>query len=84
MKTQVILFALFLLKEKNLMDKALELSQSIKSNKTISFRVLAQIILSVFSLNAKEDGALNEVGKIEAHRAGHAYILNWIEQSKEN
>ena len=24
------------------------------------------------------------VGTIEAHRAGHAYILNWIEQSKEN
>ena len=53
-------------------------------NKDGVFRVLAQIILSVFSLNAKEDGALNEVGKIEAHRAGHAYILNWIEQSKEN
>ena len=53
-------------------------------NKDGVFRVLAQIILSVFSLNAKEDGALNEVGKIEAHRAGHAYILNWIKQSKEN
>ena len=53
-------------------------------NKDGVFRVLAQIILSVFSLNAKEDGVLNEVGKIEAHRAGHAYILNWIEQSKEN
>ena len=53
-------------------------------NKDGVFRVLAQIILSVFSLNAKEDGALNEVGKIEAHRAAHAYILNWIEQSKEN
>ena len=35
------------LKEKNLMDKALELSQSIKSNKTISFRVLAQIASAV-------------------------------------
>ena len=53
-------------------------------NKDGVFRVLAQIILSVFSLNAKEDGVLNEVGKIEAHRAGHAYILNWIKQSKEN
>ena len=53
-------------------------------NKDGVFRVLAQIILSVFSSNAKEDGALNKVGKIEAHRAAHAYILNWIEQSKEN
>ena len=35
------------LKEKNLMDKALELSQSIKSNKTISFKVLAQIASAV-------------------------------------
>ncbi len=35
------------LKEKNKMDKALELSQSIKSNKTMSFRVLAQIASAV-------------------------------------
>jgi len=35
------------LKEKNLMDKALELSQSIKSNKTVSFKVLAQIASAV-------------------------------------
>ena len=35
------------LKEKKLMDKALELSQSIKSNKTVSFRVLAQIASAV-------------------------------------
>ena len=35
------------LKEKNKMDKALELSQSIKSNKTVSFRVLAQIASAV-------------------------------------
>ena len=35
------------LKEKKLMDKALQLSQSIKSNKTVSFRVLAQIASSV-------------------------------------
>ena len=35
------------LKEKKKMDKALELSQSIKSNKTVSFRVLAQIASAV-------------------------------------
>ncbi len=35
------------LKEKKLMDKSLELSNSIKSNKTISFRVLAQIASAV-------------------------------------
>ena len=40
-------FFLGRVKEKNLMDKALELSQSIKSNKTISFRVLAQIASAV-------------------------------------
>ena len=34
-------------KEKKLMDKSLELSKSIKSNKTISFRVLAQIASAV-------------------------------------
>ena len=42
------------------------------------------LIISIFSLNTRESGILNEVGKIEAHRAAHAYILNWIEQSKEN
>ncbi len=36
-----------ILKEKKLMDKSLELSNSIKSNKTISFRVLAQIASAV-------------------------------------
>ena len=35
------------LKEKRMMDKSLELSNSIKSNKTISFRVLAQIASAV-------------------------------------
>jgi Fimbrial assembly protein (PilN). len=35
------------MKEKKLMDKSLELSNSIKSNKTISFRVLAQIASAV-------------------------------------
>ena len=39
------------LKEKKLMDKSLELSNSIKSNKTISFRVLAQIASAVPKLS---------------------------------
>ena len=46
------------------------------------FRVFTQIIISIFSLNTKESGILNEVGKIEANRAAHAYILNWVNQSK--
>jgi hypothetical protein len=50
-------------------------------NKDGVFRVLTQIIISVFSLNTKESGELNEVGKIEANRAAHAYLLNWINQS---
>ena len=45
------------------------------------FRVITQIILSIFALNTKESGSLNEVGKIEAHRAAHAYLLNWLKQS---
>ena len=45
------------------------------------FRVMLQIIISVFSLNVKENNSLNEIGKIEAHRAAHAYLLNWINQS---
>jgi hypothetical protein len=50
-------------------------------NKDGIYRVLTQIIISIFSLNAKESNALNETGKIEAHRAGHAYMLNWVNQS---
>ena len=38
-------------------------------------------IISIFSLNVKESNALNETGKIEAHRAGHAYMLNWVNQN---
>jgi AcrR family transcriptional regulator len=45
------------------------------------YRVLTQIIISIFSLNVKESNILNETGKIEAHRAGHAYMLNWVNQS---
>ena len=50
-------------------------------NKSGVYRVLTQLILSVFALNAKENGELNEVGRIEAHRAGLSYLLNWINQS---
>ena len=50
-------------------------------NKDGVFRVITQIILSIFALNTKESGSLNEVGKIEAHRAAHAYLLNWLNQS---
>jgi predicted dehydrogenase len=30
-----------------------------------------------------DEKKLNEVGKIEAHRAAHAYLLNWINQSNQ-
>ena len=50
-------------------------------NKDGVFRVFTQIIISIFALNTKESGELNEVGKIEAQRAAHAYLLNWINQS---
>ena len=45
------------------------------------FRVYTQIIISIFSLNTRESGSLNEVGKIEANRAAYAYMLNWLNQS---
>lgn len=50
-------------------------------NKDGVYRVFTQIIFSIFSLNAKENNSINEVGKIEAHRAGHAYLLDWVNQS---
>ena len=50
-------------------------------NKDGIYRVLTQIILSIFSLSTKENGELNETGKIEAHRAGFAYMQNWVKQS---
>ena len=49
-------------------------------NKAGVCRVIAQIILSVFSLNTKESGALNDVGKIEATRAASAYLESWIKK----
>ena len=59
-------------------DKNIELPDMY--NKSGVYRVLTQLILSVFALNAKENGELNEVGRIEAHRAGLSYLLNWINQ----
>ena len=50
-------------------------------NKDGVFRVFTQIIISIFSLNTRENGDLNEVGKIEANRAAYAYMLNWVNQS---
>ena len=50
-------------------------------NKDGIYRVLTQIIISIFSLNIKEGGLLNETGKIEAHRAAHSYMLNWVNHS---
>ena len=50
-------------------------------NKDGIYRVLTQVVISIFSLNVKESGLLNETGKIEAHRAGHAYMQNWVNQS---
>ena len=50
-------------------------------NKDGIYRVLTQVVISIFSLNVKESGLLNETGKIEAHRAGHAYLLSWVNQN---
>ena len=50
-------------------------------NKDGVYRVFTQIIISIFSLNLKENNSIDEVGKIEAHRAGHAYLLDWVNQS---
>ena len=50
-------------------------------NKDGVFRVYTQIIISIFSLNTRESGLLNEVGKIEANRAACSYMLNWLNQS---
>ena len=49
-------------------------------NKEGVCRVVAQIILSIFSLNTKESGKLNDVGKIEASRAVVAYMTSWTKK----
>ena len=73
-------------------DKFYELSLAIQSfvdmniklpemfNKDGVYRVFTKIIISIFSLNQKENDSIDEVGKIEAHRAGHAYLLDWVNQ----
>ena len=55
-------------------DKNIELPKFFNNDGV--FRVFTQIIISIFSLNTRESGSLNEVGKIEANRAAHAYMLN--------
>ena len=60
-------------------DKNIELPKFFNNDGV--FRVFTQIIISIFSLNTRESGSLNEVGKIEANRAAYAYMLNWVNQS---
>ena len=63
----------------NFIDKNIELPKFFNNDGV--FRVFTQIIISIFSLNTRESGSLNEVGKIEANRAAYAYMLNWVNQS---
>ena len=63
----------------NFIDKNIELPKFFNNDGV--FRVFTQIIISIFSLNTRESGSLNEVGKIEANRAAYAYMLNWLKQS---
>ena len=60
-------------------DKNIELPKFFNNDGV--FRAFTQIIISIFSLNTRESGSLNEVGKIEANRAAYAYMLNWVNQS---
>lgn len=50
------------------------------SNKEGVFLVMVQIIISIFSLNIKENGELNQIGKSEAQRASYSYLLSCIAQ----
>ena len=45
-------------------------------NKEGVFLVITQIIISVLSLNLKENNELNEIGTNEALRASYAYLLS--------
>ena len=49
-------------------------------NKEGVFLVMVQIIISIFSLNIKENGELNQIGKSEAQRASFSYLLSCIAQ----
>ena len=63
----------------NVIQETYEQSISLENvfNKQGVCRVVAQIILSIFSLNTKESGKLNDIGKIEASRAVIAYMTSW-------
>ena len=63
----------------NVIQETYEQSISLENvfNKRGVCRVVAQIILSIFSLNTKESGKLNDIGKIEASRAVIAYMTSW-------
>ena len=49
-------------------------------NKEGVFLVMVQIIISIFSLNIKENGELNQIGKSEAQRDSYSYLLSCIAQ----
>ena len=49
-------------------------------NKEGVFLVMVQIIISIFPLNIKENGELNQIGKSEAQRASYSYLLSCIAQ----
>ena len=49
-------------------------------NKEGVFLVMVHIIISIFSLNIKENGELNQIGKSEAQRASYSYLLSCIAQ----
>lgn len=49
-------------------------------NKEGVFLVMVQIIISIFSLNIKENGELNQIGKSEAQRASYSYLSSCITQ----
>jgi hypothetical protein len=49
-------------------------------NKEGVFLVMVQIVISIFSLNIKENGELNQIGKSEAQRASYSYLLSCIAQ----
>jgi hypothetical protein len=47
-------------------------------NKSGVFLVVTQIIISILSLNTKENSGLTDVGLNEAVRAANAYLLSCI------
>ena len=53
-------------------------------NKDGVFRVFTQIIISIFSLNTREGGSLNEVGKMKWQRMTDADKVNTISSYMKN